>query len=135
LLAEDGAGLRLTIDHRKRLTDEAMKVMQGADRRITRITKQMVPSAAHGEYIGTARIGADAAEELTRALKDTWADDPSLYYEDGFQLFADRGGDIRGVDPGLIEWVEVDDHADLLTARRITSAAGPGGSRYVSSGS
>jgi len=62
-----------------------------------------------------------AAAPLAAALEATWRRDPSLYYEDGFQELADRGG-VIGVAPiGEVEWVEVDNHDDLRRAREIAA--------------
>jgi choline kinase len=113
------AGIVIAVDDIKRLADEEMKVVTGPDGRLTRITKLMDPALAHGEYIGATLIAAPAAAPLAAALEATWRRDPSLYYEDGFQEFADRGG-VIGVAPiGEVEWVEVDNHDDLRRAREI----------------
>lgn len=124
LLAAGGQEPRdiiIAVDDVKRLADEEMKVIIGADGRLTRITKLMDPALAYGEYIGATLIGADAAAPLASALEATWRRDPSLYYEDGFQELADRGG-VIGVAPiGEVDWVEVDNHDDLRRAREIAA--------------
>jgi choline kinase len=117
----DQAGLILAVDDVKRLAEEEMKVVIGADGMITRITKLMDPALAYGEYIGATLIGADAAAPLAAALEATWRRDPSLYYEDGFQELAERGGAIAVAPIGDIEWVEVDNHDDLRRARAIAA--------------
>ena len=114
-------GLILAVDDIKRLADEEMKVVIGADGLITRITKLMDPALAYGEYIGATLIGASAAAPLAAALEATWRRDPSLYYEDGFQELADRGGAIGVAPIGEVEWVEVDNHDDLRRAREIAA--------------
>ncbi|HEX2820205.1 MAG TPA: phosphocholine cytidylyltransferase family protein [Streptosporangiaceae bacterium] len=114
-------GLILAVDDIKRLAEEEMKVVIGADGMITRITKLMDPELAYGEYIGATLIGASAAAPLAAALEATWRRDPSLYYEDGFQELADRGGAIAVAPIGDVEWVEVDNHADLRRAREIAA--------------
>jgi choline kinase len=119
LLAARRGGVRLAVDTVKTLTDEAMKVQLDGDDRIVRITKQMPVETAHGEYIGAAVIEADAAADLARSLADTWRHDPDRYYEDGFQLLADRTGGVRAGRIGTVEWVEVDDLDDLARAREI----------------
>jgi choline kinase len=82
----------LAVDDVKRLADEEMKVITGPDGRLARITKLMDPAQAHGEYIGATLIDPAAAAPLADALEATWRRDPSLYYEDGYQELADRGG-------------------------------------------
>jgi len=117
--AAAGDGLILAVDDIKRLAEEEMKVVIGADGMITRITKLMDPALAYGEYIGATLIGASAAAPLAVALEATWRRDPSLYYEDGYQELADRGGAIAVAPIGEVEWVEVDNHDDLRRAREI----------------
>ncbi len=120
LLAAAGqASLVIAVDDVKRLADEEMKVITGPEGRVRRITKLMDPALAHGEYIGATLIGADAAAPLADALEATWRRDPSLYYEDGFQELADRGGAIGVAPIGEVDWVEVDNHEDLRRAREI----------------
>jgi choline kinase len=115
------ADLILAVDDIKRLAEEEMKVIIGADGMITRITKLMDPALAYGEYIGATLIGAAAAAPLAAALEATWRRDPSLYYEDGFQELAERGGAIAVAPIGDVEWVEVDNHDDLRRAREIAA--------------
>jgi choline kinase len=117
--ADTDAQILLAIDDQKKLADEEMKVIFAEDGRLSRITKLMEPESAHGEYIGANIIRAEAAHALADALETTWRRDPNLYYEDGFQELADRGGIVRGAPIGVVEWVEVDNHADLARAREI----------------
>jgi choline kinase len=123
--ADDGAapqpGIIIAVDDIKDLADEEMKVIIDSGGRLTRITKLMDPALAHGEYIGATLIGAAAAAPLAAALEATWRRDPSLYYEDGFQELADRGGAIGVAPIGEVEWVEVDNHDDLRRAREIAA--------------
>ena len=119
--APQQAGIVIAVDDIKRLAEEEMKVIIDSDGRLTRITKLMDPALAYGEYIGATLIGADAAAPLAAALEATWRRDPSLYYEDGFQELADRGGTIEVAPIGEVEWVEVDNHDDLRRAREIAA--------------
>jgi len=113
--------LILAVDAIKRLAEEEMKVVIDADGMITRITKVMDPALAYGEYIGATLIDPAAADPLAAALEATWRRDPSLYYEDGFQELADRGGAIAVAPIGEVDWVEVDNHEDLRRAREIAA--------------
>jgi choline kinase len=113
------ADLILAIDTVKQLADEEMKVVADERGLLARITKQMDPAQAHGEYIGVSLIEPRAAIALADALETTWRRNPDLYYEDGFQELADRGGSIVLEPIGDLEWVEVDDHRDLRRAREI----------------
>ncbi|WP_433530497.1 sugar phosphate nucleotidyltransferase [Micromonospora sp. CA-263727] len=119
LLAERGPGVLLAIDTIKPLAEEEMKTTFDAAGQLTRITKLMDPGEAYGEYIGATLIEPQVAEALADALEATWRRDPNLYYEDGYQEFADRGGEVRAAPIGDVSWVEVDNHEDLARAREI----------------
>jgi choline kinase len=111
--------LLLAVDREKALGEEEMKVLLDGDGRVTRINKAIDPDQAEGEYIGLTLIAPAAAEPLADALEATWRRDPSLYYEDGFQELADRGGDVHTAAIGDVDWIEVDDERDLRRAREI----------------
>jgi choline kinase len=119
LLAQRGPDLLLAVDAVKRLADEEMKVVSDPSGQVVRITKRMDPATAHGEYIGAALVEPTVADDLADALATTWRRDPQLYYEDGFQELSDRGGEVRLAPIGELDWVEVDNHADLERARAI----------------
>jgi len=114
-----GTDLILALDNVKELADEEMKVAVDGRGLMARITKQMDPAEADGEYIGATLIEPVAAGALADALEVTWKRDPGLYYEDGYQELADRGGSVAVAPIGEVEWVEVDDHRDLRRAREI----------------
>ncbi|MBX6769029.1 MAG: phosphocholine cytidylyltransferase family protein [Actinomadura rubrobrunea] len=122
LLAGRGPDILLAVDDVKTLADEEMKVTLDADRHLARITKQMDPAEAYGEYIGATLIEPAAAGPLAEALEATWRRDPNLYYEDGYQELVNRGGRIAVAPIGAVEWVEVDNHDDLAKARRIAAS-------------
>jgi choline kinase len=119
LLAARGPDVLLAVDQEKPLGDEEMKILLADDGRLRRINKEVDPATAVGEYIGVALIEPSAAGPLADALETTWRRDPSLYYEDGFQELVDRGGKVGVAPIGAVEWVEVDDHADLARAQEI----------------
>jgi choline kinase len=119
LLAARGPQVVLAVDQGKALAVEEMKVHVDGDGRLERINKSIDPATAHGEYIGVALIEPTGARELADALEATWKRDPSLYYEDGFQELADRGGHVGIAPIGEVEWVEVDNHDDLAKAREV----------------
>jgi choline kinase len=122
LLGAPDAPVVLATDQHKRLAEEEMKVLLDPEGAMQRISKLLDPAAAAGEYIGLARIAGSAAGALGDALRATFERRPDAYYEDGFQEFVDRGGHVATVDIGRVDWVEVDDHADLARARQVTSA-------------
>ncbi|GIF11424.1 sugar phosphate nucleotidyltransferase [Actinoplanes teichomyceticus] len=119
LLANRGPSILLAVDTVKQLADEEMKTVFNEDGQLTKITKLMDPAQAYGEYIGANIIEASAASALADALKATWERNPDLYYEDGFQEYANRGGEVRAAEIGRVDWVEVDNHDDLAKARDI----------------
>jgi choline kinase len=119
LLAARGEDIVIAVDQEKPLGDEEMKVHVTEEGLLDRIHKSLDPATAHGEYIGLTLIEPSAAAGLAEALEATFRRDPQLYYEDGFQEFADRGGRVGIAPIGAVEWVEVDDHADLARAREV----------------
>ena len=120
LLASQGtADLVIAVDQEKPLGDEEMKVHVTEEGLLDRINKSLTPASAQGEYIGVTLIEPHAAVPLAAALEETFRRDPQLYYEDGFQELADRGGRVRIAPIGTVEWVEVDDHRDLARAREV----------------
>jgi choline kinase len=119
LLASRGPGILLAVDSLKKLGDEEMKTTFSADGRLVRITKLMDPQEAYGEYIGATVIEPAVATDLADALRTTWERDPNLYYEDGYQEYVNRGGEVRAAEIGDVPWVEVDNHDDLTKAREI----------------
>jgi len=119
LLAARGPELLIAVDDVKPLGAEEMKVHVTGDGYLDRINKALDPATAQGEYIGVTLIEPAAAEPLAAALEATWRRDTTLYYEDGFQELADRGGRVGIAPIGAVEWVEVDDHVDLARAREV----------------
>jgi choline kinase len=119
LEARGDADLVIAVDQSQPLAEEEMKVQVSDEGLLTRITKLMDPADAEGEYIGVTLIEPHAGQALADALQATFERDPSLYYEDGFQELADRGGRVRIAPIGEVAWVEVDDHDDLAKAREV----------------
>ena len=119
LLAARGPELLIAVDDVKPLAEEEMKVHVTAEGYLDRINKALDPATAQGEYIGVTLIEPAAADALADALQATFERDPQLYYEDGFQEFADRGGHVGIAPIGAVEWVEVDDARDLARAREV----------------
>ena len=117
--AQGTADLVLALDQHKILGEEEMKVHLTDAGLLDRINKALDPASAQGEYIGVTLVEPHAAEPLSAALEATFRRDPQLYYEDGFQELADRGGRVATTPIGAVQWVEVDDHADLARAREL----------------
>jgi choline kinase len=119
LLAARGTDLLIAVDDVQELGEEQMKVHVDAEGHLERINKALDPATSHGEYIGVTLIEPAAAVPLADALEAVWRRDTTLYYEDGFQEYADRGGRVGIAPIGAVDWVEVDDHADLARAREV----------------
>jgi choline kinase len=119
LLENRGPAILLAVDTVKKLAEEEMKLTIDCAGNLARITKQMDPSTAFGEYIGLTLVEPEAASNLALALEKTWKLNPDLYYEDGYQEYVDSGGVISLQPIGEVSWVEVDNHDDLAKARSI----------------
>ena len=119
LLATEPREIVLAMDDVKSLAEEEMKIVLGPAGTMVRINKALDPTAVAGEYIGVTRIAPAAADALADALEATWRRDTGLYYEDGYQEYADRGGLVDVAPIGTVSWVEVDNHDDLAKAREI----------------
>jgi choline kinase len=119
LLENRGPAILLAVDTVKKLAEEEMKLTIDCAGNLARITKQMDPAIAFGEYIGLTLVEPEAAKNLTSALEKTWKLNPDLYYEDGYQEYVDSGGVISLQPIGDVSWVEVDNHDDLAKARSI----------------
>jgi len=119
LLENRGPAILLAVDTVKKLAEEEMKLTIDCAGNLARITKQMDPATAFGEYIGLTLFEPEAAKKLTSALEKTWKLNPDLYYEDGYQEYVDSGGVISLQPIGEVSWVEVDNHDDLAKARSI----------------
>ena len=116
---DGGRRIILALDTEKKLAEEEMKVIWSEDNGVERITKLMDPGAATGEFIGVCLIEPDVATDLATALQETWERDPHLYYEDAYQVLVDKGFRIDVAPIGTVDWVEIDNHADLTRAREI----------------
>ena len=119
LLENRGPAILLAVDTVKKLAEEEMKLTIDCAGNLAKITKQMDPATAFGEYIGLTLVEPEAAKNLTSALEKTWKLNPDLYYEDGYQEYVDSGGVISLQPIGDVSWVEVDNHDDLAKARSI----------------
>lgn len=119
MLAAAPREILLAMDDEKVLGEEEMKIVLGPTGTMCRINKLIDVADAAGEYIGVTRIEPAAAAGLADALEATWRRDTTLYYEDGFQEYADRGGSVEVAPIGTVSWVEVDNHDDLARAREI----------------
>jgi choline kinase len=119
LESRGAAAVILATDDQKPLAEEEMKIILDDDGRLVRINKAVDPAEATGEYIGVTLIEPEAADRLADALQAVYERDTTLYYEDGYQQYADWGEAVRTAPIGAVDWVEVDNHDDLARAREI----------------
>lgn len=97
--------------------DEEMKVIikNGA---VVRVSKEVNPSDAHGEFIGLATFRREAVEVFShaalRALNE-WG--PMSYTEAAFEVMAADGYPLTPVDVSGLYWQEIDFETDLERAR------------------
>lgn len=121
LLKSRGPDVLLALDDQKPLGDEEMKVLLNPDGSARRIHKEIDPDRADGEHIGVSLVEARAAPAMIECLEATWRRQPTLYFEDGYQEFIDRGGRIETVPIGVVPWIEVDNASDYERAREIAA--------------
>lgn len=116
LLWAPPGGVLLAVDSSKPLADEEMKVTLDESGKVSGLSKGIDPDQAHGEYIGVARLSADALEPVQATLEAAWQRDPTLFYEEGFDLDAQS---FTVIEVGDLPWTEVDTPADLALAREL----------------
>lgn len=119
-IADAGPGAALAVDPARGRTDEAMKVAVGANGLVTGIGKVGVP-APDGEYVGLAWLDPGAAQGL-RAQLARFLDQPDRadhWYEHAIAEHIATGAGYRAVAVPSSDWVEIDDEADLVAARRL----------------
>ena len=111
----------LVIDDYKQLTEESMKVFV-KDGHVTKINKALAIDESFGEYIGISILHKDTLPALKKALQKVVAETPHLYYENGYDLiFAQIP--FKALSTKGKKWVEVDNHEDLVIARKLLKKA------------
>lgn len=109
----------MVIDGDEPLGAEEMKVTLDADGVITRVSKQLDPASAAGEYIGILRFDAAGSAIVQAAARELIAEGAShLYYEDAVDRAAAELS-IRPLWTRRRAWTEVDDEADYLRALEV----------------
>lgn len=122
LLADRGPDILLAVDRIKGLGEEEMKVLLNADGSARRIHKEIDPDLADGEHIGVSLIEGRAAATVAECLEATWKRQPTLYFEDGYQEFIERGGIVQTRSIGRVDWIEVDNEEDYERAQKIAAS-------------
>ena len=119
LLAGRGPEILLAVDDIKKLADEEMKTIFGDDGRLTRITKLMDPADAHGEYIGATLIEPQRPAGWPRRSRPPGGATPASTTRTATRSTPTAVARSARPPIGDVEWVEVDNHADLARAREI----------------
>jgi choline kinase len=108
----------LAIDNVKALSTEEMKVIIKNDR-ITKISKDINPEAAQGEYLGIAKFSIKEAQLLFAAIEQLMDRGcVNLWYEDAINSVISKIGLYASYSDGL-PWIEVDTLRDYETAQKI----------------
>jgi choline kinase len=116
--------LIIAIDDIKALAEEEMKVILTAEGMLVQITKVMDPAYAHGEYMGVTLIGTGRRCRPCRdCLRQLLAPQPAPVLRGRFRGVLRTRRHVLAAPIGAVEWVEVDDHADLLRARERSALA------------
>ena len=97
-----------------------MKVHVADDGLLERINKALDPASAHGEYIGVTLIEpARRRAAGRRAARRRGERDPRSTTRTASRSSPTAAGASAIAPIGEVEWVEVDDHADLARAREV----------------
>lgn len=117
LVARAGSSLAIA---RKSCGEEEVKVILSADRRVTRIGKDLPPADCAGEFIGVGCFDAASAARLCDAL-DRWNADPlnhNRFFEDALdETLADTTILGSPIEPWRA--VEIDTPEDFALAQRL----------------
>lgn len=109
-------GTAILVDDVLQVDEESMKATANAAGSLDQLHKSLPLDAAVGEYIGLTRIDPADGQRLAEILEDfVDAGNVQVYYEDAIAaLAAERPVNIERI--GGLQWVEIDDHADLARA-------------------
>jgi len=113
------SGVILSIDLIKKLGHEEMKVII-EDNTISKISKEISPSIADGEYIGLAKIDKKNSRSFFEFIEKTIeVRGKKVFYEEAFQMMIDNGYRLQYESTERLPWVEIDTPEDLKIAREI----------------
>jgi len=109
--------LTLSVDIRENLGKEEMKVeIAGED--VVRISKDIPPEEADGEYIGITKVTKKSFNSLFDSIVETIDEKGKIvFYEEAFQAMIDRGDKILYESTRDLPWAEIDTPEDLAFAR------------------
>jgi len=109
--------LTLSVDTVKKLGEEEMKV-KIVDGFIKRISKEIPPDEADGEYIGIAKVPKNAVDNLSEHVELVMEKKGRrVFYEEAFQSMMDAEIGVTCESTKGLPWIEIDTPSDLITAR------------------
>ncbi|WP_202319931.1 phosphocholine cytidylyltransferase family protein [Archaeoglobus neptunius] len=109
--------LVLSVDNVKKLGEEEMKV-QISDGVVKRISKQIPPNKADGEYIGIAKVHRNTVDDLKEHVTKVMdKKGRKVFYEEAFQSMMDSGHEVYCEFTRGLPWIEIDTPSDLMAAR------------------
>lgn len=109
--------LILSVDDFKELGEEEMKVKieNGV---VKKISKQLDPSEADGEYIGIARVEENIVDDLYNHISKVMEKKGRrVFYEEAFQSMMNDNIPVYYESTDGLPWIEIDTPADLMKAR------------------
>jgi choline kinase len=115
--------LSVAVDGKRKLDEEAMKVIVGNSREILKFGKAIPVAHAHGESIGIERLSAAVGEAVLDSIDELeHRGIVDRYYEDVYASLIDRKViAAEAVEVGDLAWTEVDCPDDLEKARVLFS--------------
>lgn len=115
-LLDSTADIAMAVDDHPCGEEEMKVVIQ--DGAIIRVSKQVNPADADGEFIGVAKLSRPAVEAFSAAALKALDDcGPMSYAEAAFEVMAAEGHRLTPVDVTGLYWQEIDFEADLERAR------------------
>lgn len=111
--------LTLSVDTVKKLGEEEMKVkiVKGV---VKKISKQILPENADGEYIGIAKVNKNVIDDLHNHISTVMNEKGGrVFYEEAFQSMIDAGLEINYKSTNGLPWIEIDTPSDLMTAKYV----------------
>lgn len=109
--------LTLSVDTVKKLGEEEMKV-KIVDGLIKKISKQIPPDEADGEYIGIAKVPKNAVDNLSEHVELVMDEKGRrVFYEEAFQSMMDAEIEVFYESTKGLPWIEIDTPSDLITAK------------------
>lgn len=107
----------LAVDGEGTLGSEEMKVKVN-NGKVTKVTKKMNPSDAHGEDIGIAKFSKKGGKAFFNKIKELVRKrGPNSYFQKAMDELATHDYPITYINVEGEPWIEIDDHFDLKWAK------------------